>query len=292
MRRRLPPLRTLEAFVVAAHAGSLRAAAERLHLTDSAVCRQIQALEADLGEPLLLRRRDGLRPTSAGHALLAVAEPALADLERAAESIRAPNRSPVLRVACDPCAAALWLMPRLLASGPERLASVALVPEAALPDDAHVAIGWEQGARASAAALIPDAFGPVGRSGALEPALSVASWPEAWTRWRAAARAPDPPLAGSAFPSLGLALQAARAGSGAVIAPHAFVVEDLAAGRLVAPLGFRPLGRSLVARRTRRDPGRAIAAAERRFLRWLREPTPPQPGSSALWGKPSGGVEG
>jgi LysR family glycine cleavage system transcriptional activator len=51
MRRRLPPLKTLPAFEIAADRLSFTEAAGELHLTHGAVSRQIKALESQLGVP-------------------------------------------------------------------------------------------------------------------------------------------------------------------------------------------------------------------------------------------------
>lgn len=58
--------RDIEAFVAVVDAGSIMAAATRLHLTQPAVTRRIQALEAALGTQLLDRQSKPLRPTAAG----------------------------------------------------------------------------------------------------------------------------------------------------------------------------------------------------------------------------------
>ncbi|MBL4857631.1 MAG: LysR family transcriptional regulator, partial [Erythrobacter sp.] len=55
-RRSLPPLSRLPAFEAAARHESFTAAAEELGLTQTAVTKQIAALEADLGLRLFERR--------------------------------------------------------------------------------------------------------------------------------------------------------------------------------------------------------------------------------------------
>jgi DNA-binding transcriptional LysR family regulator len=60
-------------------------------------------------------------------------------------------------------------------------------------------------------------------------------------------------------------LEAAAAGLGVALSPYAFVEKDLAAGRLVAPLGLVP-GQAQVCALT--PPGKATRAA-RRFRDWL-----------------------
>lgn len=59
--------RDLAAFVAVVDTGSIVAAATRLHVTQPAVTRRIQALELTLGAVLLDRQSKPLRPTLAGH---------------------------------------------------------------------------------------------------------------------------------------------------------------------------------------------------------------------------------
>jgi LysR family glycine cleavage system transcriptional activator len=59
-----------------------------------------------------------------------------------------------------------------------------------------------------------------------------------WSRWLAAAGKPDiKPFHNIEFESISLAYEAAIAGTGVAMGQHALVVDDLASGRLVAPLG-------------------------------------------------------
>ena len=55
----------------AVQGGSIRAAAERLDVAPSAVSRQIALLEEELALPLIERHARGIRPTEAGHQVLA-----------------------------------------------------------------------------------------------------------------------------------------------------------------------------------------------------------------------------
>ena len=59
-------LRFLKYFDETARAGSIRQAAERLHVAPSAVNRRIKDLEAELGVPLFERLPRGMRLTAAG----------------------------------------------------------------------------------------------------------------------------------------------------------------------------------------------------------------------------------
>lgn len=67
-------LARLEAFLEVARRGSLRAAAQTLHLGQPALSARIAALEAELGAPVFARTRRGMALTEAGRALVPHAE--------------------------------------------------------------------------------------------------------------------------------------------------------------------------------------------------------------------------
>ncbi|MCW5636820.1 MAG: transcriptional regulator GcvA [Rubrivivax sp.] len=111
--RRLPPLDLLLAFEAAArHLSFTKAAAERF-LTQSAVSRQIAALEEDLGAALFHRRHRALELTDEGKRLARAAATALAELREATQAIRAPRQRDVVALTTTPGFASLWLIPRL-----------------------------------------------------------------------------------------------------------------------------------------------------------------------------------
>lgn len=116
MRRdldRLPPLDLLLAFEAAArHLSFTRAAAERF-VTQSAVSRQIRALEDDLGVALFSRQHRSLVLTPPGEKLLLACQNMLAQMRRTMAGIRAPAAREVLALSTTPSFASLWLIPRL-----------------------------------------------------------------------------------------------------------------------------------------------------------------------------------
>ncbi len=73
-------------------------AAERLHLTQSAVSHQIKALEEELGEPLFIRAKRGVKLSQAGKIALEYVGRILDDAEALRESISGRERTPVGRV--------------------------------------------------------------------------------------------------------------------------------------------------------------------------------------------------
>ena len=81
-------LRQLEYFVTVVDQGSFTRAAEVLHVTQPGLSHQFQALERELGGPLLERLPRKVRLTPAGRAVLSHARACLAHAELAASAAR------------------------------------------------------------------------------------------------------------------------------------------------------------------------------------------------------------
>jgi LysR family glycine cleavage system transcriptional activator len=111
---RLPPLKYLRTFHVAATRQSFKAAAEELFVTPSAVSHQIKALEERLGLSLFERGPRSLRLTEAGHSYLQHVESVFARLERVTEQLQMRHGRSVVRLRAPPFFAAELLLPRLL----------------------------------------------------------------------------------------------------------------------------------------------------------------------------------
>ncbi len=111
--QRLPALDRLAVFDAAArHLSFTKAAAERF-LTQSAVSRQVAALEEELGVPLFRRRHRALELTDEGRRLAAAVTLAIGAVRDAVGAIRAPSRREVVSLTTTPGLASLWLIPRL-----------------------------------------------------------------------------------------------------------------------------------------------------------------------------------
>src|SRR3970040_1296931 len=91
----LSPLRT---FRVVAETLNFTRAAERLSLTQSAVSHQIKALETELGEPLFIRAKGGVRLSEAGEVALRHAERGLDGAGTLRDRLAGPERPPTGRV--------------------------------------------------------------------------------------------------------------------------------------------------------------------------------------------------
>ena len=87
----------IRSFLTVVEEGSLHRAAARLHISQSALSRQMQALEHELGGRLLERSATGVTATAGGHALakrmgavLASYDLAMSDTRRAIYSLALP----------------------------------------------------------------------------------------------------------------------------------------------------------------------------------------------------------
>src|ERR1700719_2851831 len=112
-RYRLPQLGFTQGLAAAARNLSITQAAEELLITQSAVSRQIKALEDHLGVALFERRQRALVLTENGHALYRVATDVLDRLQAAADQLRTSGRTHTLSLTTTTGFASLWLIPRL-----------------------------------------------------------------------------------------------------------------------------------------------------------------------------------
>ena len=105
------PLNTLAAFRAVAELQNLRAAADVLHLTHSAISQQIRVLEERLGFELFERRGRRVVLNPAGQALLRSVQSALAQLDDGvqAAAAAASGEAQRLRVTVLPSFAQRWL---------------------------------------------------------------------------------------------------------------------------------------------------------------------------------------
>jgi LysR family transcriptional regulator, glycine cleavage system transcriptional activator len=259
MSRKLPSLWALQVFEAAARHLSFTEAARELHLTQSAVSRQVRLLEEQLGAPLFERLTRALRLTPAGVRVQRASTQAFDRLEAGLAGLPHARRS-ALVLSVLPSFAARWLMPRLpafQAAHPEielRLVSTNELTDLGSlrrPGDADVAIRFwrrSQPGLTSERLLGDEAFP------ACTPALArrlrepsdlrrfvllhdeVRGAHGGWPEWLAKARAKGVDgRKGPSFNDASLLLQAALEGQGVALARRVLVERELAAGRLVRP---------------------------------------------------------
>jgi LysR family glycine cleavage system transcriptional activator len=104
---------TLRAFEAVARHLNFRAASEEMALTQSAVSRQIQALEREVGVRLFLRHTRAVELTGAGSQLLLAVNQALPRIDGAVRQIRQSAGRRTVAVTTFASFASMWLIPRL-----------------------------------------------------------------------------------------------------------------------------------------------------------------------------------
>jgi LysR family glycine cleavage system transcriptional activator len=260
-RRDLPPLNSLRAFEATARLGSLLAAADELCVTHGAVSRQVRLLEGWAGIALFERVGRRLLLTEAGRIYRDALGGAFDALAAASGRLRERGRSvQPLTVNALPTFTMRWLLPRLAGfqrRHPDielRLITADDPIERLAPGGFDVAIRRRLGAWP--AGLVAEPFlaeheipvcapALLGRAAIAVPAdlahqtlLHADKRPGAWARWLAAAGVPEIEHAAprQRFDHFYLALQAAADGLGVALGPLPIIADDLAAGRLVAPL--------------------------------------------------------
>lgn len=268
MPRRLPPLNALRAFEAAARLGRMSAAADELAVTPGAISRQVRQLEDSLDLQLFEGSKNKPSLTRAGQALLPTLSAALDSIEAAVLALRAGD-SGILDVACFSTFTAKWLIPRLFdfnARHPGieiRLRTAGL--EASTRASCDLAITVEAAPPTASAQLLPlfpERLGPVlapslaGHTALRTPddlarhtLLQSKARPDAWQMWARAMGCAESQPGGPVFEHYYFTLEAAMAGLGVCVAPWHLVADDIRAGRLVAPLGFRDSGYHYLARR-------------------------------------------
>ncbi|HMO71562.1 MAG TPA: LysR substrate-binding domain-containing protein [Paracoccaceae bacterium] len=247
-----PTLPELDAFAATARTGSVSRAADALGLTQSAISRSIKSLESRLGVALFHRDRQRLVLSDAGRAFLPEAEALLVALDRAALGIMSfGGHGSVLRLACLPTFAQVWLVPRLAdfaTAAPDvtfDLTAILTAPDFARdPCDAAILRGpappgggaltlaEDRLVAVAAPALVPGGGLPDAALARL-PLLQQATRPDLWLAWfRDGGGDPLRLLRGPRFETFGMVLAAARAGLGAALVPEVLAGPDLAAGTL------------------------------------------------------------
>lgn len=107
----LPPLQTLIAFEATVRHGSFTRAATELHLTQSAISRQVQQLEEFLGRALFRREHKRIHLTVAGQVYAEQVHRVLAQCAEATAQVMTHSGEQELTLACSSGVAALWLGP-------------------------------------------------------------------------------------------------------------------------------------------------------------------------------------
>ncbi len=262
----LGQLRALEAV---ARRLSFSAAAEDLFITQSAVSRQIMALEEELGAPLFSRGTRRVELTPAGQLLLRAVHSGLGTIDAAVRQIRAGSGRRRVSVTTFASFASLWLLPGIEAFQhrfPDIDIRVSATDALADLDDPEIDLALRYCAPAQASPGAVRLFGEVltpvvsrsyaerVRRGEAPPLASVADLAQhplaeeddnrpssevlSWRHWLTARGAPG--LQPQRWLYLNFTyqqIQAALAGHGVALARVALVADALQRGELVEPFG-------------------------------------------------------
>ncbi len=113
MIRRLPPLRSLEAFIRVVRAGSAKTAAAELALSPSALSRRLGALEDFVGKPLFERKHQALKLTEEGQQLYDAVAPLIDEMADRVDRLIDTGKVMRLRLGVLPLFGSQRLFPRL-----------------------------------------------------------------------------------------------------------------------------------------------------------------------------------
>ena len=268
MARRIPPLNPLRVFEVVARTQNLTAAAQELHVTQSAVSRQISALEEYLGIELCRRERHGVSITRAGLNYARQIMPAFETIANATDRLTRASRQGALRVRTYTTFAAKWLIPRLEQFN-QRHPNINVRIHNGIPNvdfdrdsvDVAIQFGNGQWPRNQCDLLFHDQLEPVCSPQYLSRHTSDPSYPQSllrhrllvsnyrrtdWKDWLEVTGLTD--IAAEAermqFTSSLLSWQAAIGGLGLAIGQQALLLHELQSGQLVTPFS-RPIQRQL-----------------------------------------------
>jgi LysR family transcriptional regulator, glycine cleavage system transcriptional activator len=259
MADRLPSLTALRAFEAAARHSHFGKAGDELHLTHSAISRQVRLLEEELGVMLFERRNRAVFLTGAGKRLLETARLAFRSISETTAELRAGLPTPLV-ISCEPTLTQRWLIPRLPrfhAQHPDitihiRSAGGPVSLERENIDCAIRRSDFVWAPDVHAETLMEERVGPVCVPSLLTsarhtslydlPRIHSATRLDAWDRWAADQAKTLNPVPSQTFEHFYLALEAAAAGLGVAIGPEPLVVNAIQDGKLVAPMGFRPNG--------------------------------------------------
>ena len=256
-KRLVPSMTALQCFEAAARHLSFTRAAEELHLTQSAVSKQVAQLEEMLRHHLFLRIRRRLQLTPAGSLYLAEVNKILTQVDMSSRYVLTyGEQTEILKVATQPSFGVRWLIPHLKGFG-KRHANIHLdirnemEPFALLQGSADVVFFYGQGTWPGATCVelfgeqvvpvcAPELLGGRALSDAGELAelvlLQSTSRPEAWHEWFLELGLHSvSAYHGPRFDTFYMALSAAQAGCGVALVPRYLVAKELAEGSLVIP---------------------------------------------------------
>ena len=259
---KIPPLNPLKVFEVVARTRNLTQAAKELHISQSAVSKQLGVLQEYLGTELFRRERHGIALTQAGQRYSEVIAPAFENIGKATADIMRSGSDSTLRVQTYTTFAAKWLIPRLN-DFHARHSDIAVVITNSVKDvdfdRDHVDLAIQMGNGAwhgtDTEFLFEDVIEPVCSPSFYRTHAPEFAFPQAllrtrllvshyrqkdWATWAKQCRYAEEiqGVESMRFSSSVLTWQAAMDGLGIAIGQTALLVDDLRSGKLVAPFGL------------------------------------------------------
>jgi LysR family transcriptional regulator, glycine cleavage system transcriptional activator len=255
-RRYLPAIPALMALEALDRLGTASAAAAELSLTQGAISRALQGLEAQLGATLILRERQRLHLTPAGRDYAAEVRKALTLLASASLTLRANPTGGSLNLAILPAFGMHWLAPRLARFAQSHAEvtvnlSTRLRPfdfagttfDAAIhygrqdwPGVDYLPLMSEKVLAVAAPGLVQT---PLATAGAVlgHPLLQLESRTGDWGRWLVQHGHTGARPRGMMFDQFATLIQAALHGMGLALIPTFLIQRELTEGRLVPVFG-------------------------------------------------------
>lgn len=255
-RRFLPSISALRALEALDRLGSASAAAEELCLTQGAVSRQLQSLEAQLGISLVQRDRKKLHLTPEAETYAGEIRDALDKITQSTLRVQSAPLAGTLNLAILPAFGMRWLMPRLpefarrhpditinmttrlqpFSFGSEPIDAALHFGTAEWPGTDAMVLKSEQLLPVCSPDLLP-AEGYVDPEQILKmPLLHIQTRPRAWLDWfhlQGVSAEPEQ-LGGTMYDQFSTITQAAQHGLGVALMPDYLVEQDIATGRLRA----------------------------------------------------------
>lgn len=260
MRRYIPSSTALKCFEASVRHLSFTRAAQELHLTQSAVSRQIRNLEEFLSRDLFIRLNKRLVLTSTGAAYYKEVVPLLDSMENASlRMLHREDEKTTLTISSLPTLASFWLMPRLAEfqkQHPQFQIKVRSLDDAAKIDPESIDIilhyGGDHWPRAVSHHLLDEKVIAVCSPALLGkrdadtmapesvmdyPLLHLSSRINAWPDWMVAQGMESGSFAGPSFAHFHMLLEAAKHHMGVAILPTIIAEQSLLNGELIAPFG-------------------------------------------------------
>ncbi|AXI44543.1 transcriptional regulator [Sulfitobacter sp. SK011] len=260
--RRLPPLKSLQAFEAAARWLSFSKAADELFVTPAAISQQIKQLEGFLGIPLFHRMTRSVRLTEEAKTVLPLVTEGFDNLAEAVDRLKLEEKSGILTVSTVPTFAVKWLVHHLTGFS-EKHPDIDVRLDASLDTrdfnrdgiDVSIRLGAGEYRGLHVSKIFDEEVSPVCSPKLLEGSFpltslkdlkshrllhvdwgSLTSQSPDWQMWAQAAGLDDVSVnRGPRFTVENMAIEAAINGDGVALVSHSAVVEDLKAGRLVRP---------------------------------------------------------